>query len=30
MYLTPKKFKPYSVDVTVPSSGVLNDQEVYN
>ena len=30
MYLTPKKFTPYKVDVTVPSSGAINNQEVYN
>jgi len=30
MYLTPKEFTPYPVDITVPSSGAINNQEVYN
>jgi len=30
MYLTPNKFTPYDVDVTVPYSGAINNQEVYN
>ncbi len=30
MYLTPKEFTPYKVDVTVPSFGAINNQEVYN
>ena len=30
MYLTPKQFTPYKVDVTVPAFGAINNQEVYN
>ena len=29
MYLTPKKFKPFGIDIDIPSTGAINNREIY-
>lgn len=29
MYLTPRKFKPFDIDIDIPSTGAINNREIY-
>ena len=29
MYLTPRKFKPFDIDVDIPMTGDINNREIY-